>query len=45
MSEFENRVYYDKEAFFETRSGNYINKRGLIKGSDHIQISGKTLIQ
>jgi|JI6StandDraft_1071083.scaffolds.fasta_scaffold07108_6 dynactin-5 len=43
--EFENKVYYAKEAYFETRSGNLISKRCLIKGSDHIQISGKTILQ
>lgn len=43
--EFENKVYYAKENYFETRSGNLISKRCLIKGSDHIQISGKTILQ
>lgn len=38
-------MYYSKDAYFETRSGNLISKRCLIKGSDHIQISGKTILQ
>ena len=38
-------LYYNKDHFFITSKGNKISKRVLIKGSEKINIEGKSIVQ
>ncbi len=38
------KIYYNKNEYFETPSGNRINKRSLIRGTSKINLNGKTIM-